>query len=195
MNLNHFSPNFQKATIFSMWKIPSFPRCLPDPKVPREVRHGSGSTLGGKMSLKSLKLATFHLHDWNKKECNISQYNQNKGSYRRWGSRFPNGWDAWNKLHSSCRNLVCPHFLWRRWLRYVAEGFCSFRFCATVFFFCLFVFQWSTLGNVKMVVLVNGTPEIPWVFFSITSKLFVKVRLGSSISRRAYLGQLSAVLS
>ena len=37
-----------------------------------------------------------------------------------------------------------------------------------------------------MVVLVNGTPEIQWVFFSITSKLFVKVRLGSSISRRVY---------
>ena len=85
---------------------------------------------------------------------------------------------------------MCPHFLWRRWLRYVVEGFCSFRFCATVFFFCLFVFQWSTLGNVKMVVLVNGTPEIPWVFFSITSKLFVKVRLGSSISRRAYILRL-----
>lgn len=50
MNLNHFFPNFQKATIFSMGNS-HLSCCLPDPKVPREVRHGSGATLGGKMSL------------------------------------------------------------------------------------------------------------------------------------------------
>ena len=51
MNLNHFFPNFQKATIFSMGN--SFiSRCLPDPKVPREVRHGSGATLGGEDEFK-----------------------------------------------------------------------------------------------------------------------------------------------
>ncbi len=71
---------------------------------------------------------------------------------------------------------------------YVVEGFCSFRFCDTVFFGS-FLFQWSRLGNVKMVVLVNGTPEIPWVFFplpvnclwTLVWKQYLKERIPRSV--------------